>query len=76
MTPSEIRVYPLSKEKEKEVFATIEKVRDYFCKDLPTRNPPGSFYIPSDNIKFKKDSLVLFQYAQKKNEEKIIGHAN
>lgn len=76
MFPTEIRVYPLSKIKEKEDFGTIEKAEEYFCEKLPTRNPSGRFNIPSDHIEFKKDSLVLFQYAEKKDEEKIIAHAS
>lgn len=75
MIPTEIRVYPLSKIKEKEVFATIEMVQDYFCRDLPSRNPPGRFNIPSNNIVFKKGALVLFQYTEIKGEEQIVAHA-
>ena len=54
MFPTEIRVYPLSKIKEKEDFGTIEKAEEYFCEKLPTRNPSGRFNIPSDYIEFKK----------------------
>ena len=75
MVPTEIRVYPLSKIKEKVAFGTIEKAEEYFCNDLPYRDPPGRFNIPSIYIEFKKGSLILFQYAEKKNEEKIIAHA-
>ncbi|QTA83498.1 Uncharacterized protein dnl_59100 [Desulfonema limicola] len=75
MFPTEIRVYVLSKTKEREVFATIDMVEDYFCSDLPSRTPPGRFNIPSDQIIFKKGALILFQYAERKDEEKIVAHA-
>ncbi len=75
MVPKEIRVYPLSKIKEKSVFGTIKKAEEYFCNDLPYRNPPGRFNIPSVHIEFKKGSLILFQYAERKDQEKIIAHA-
>ena len=75
MTPKAIRVFPLSKTKEPEEFGTIDKVYKYFCGVLPSRTPPGRFNIPSEKSHFEKDSLVLFQYAEKKDEEKIIAHA-
>jgi hypothetical protein len=75
MIPTAIRVFPLSKTKEPEVFATIEMVHDYFYRVLPSRTPPGSFLIPTEGSHFEKGSLILFQYAERKNEEKIIGHA-
>ncbi|HOO36761.1 MAG TPA: hypothetical protein PLV78_00475 [Deltaproteobacteria bacterium] len=75
MISQTIRVFPLSKTKEREMFGTIEKVSYYFSNVLPARNPPGSFYIPNDRSNFEKESLILFQYAERKNDEKIIGHA-
>ena len=75
MTPKAIRVFPLSKTKEPEEFGTIDKVYKYFCGVLPSRTPPGRFNIPSEKSHFEKDSLVLLQYAEKKDEEKIIAHA-
>ena len=75
MIPSAIRVFPLSKTSEPEEFGTIEKVYNFFRNELPLRNPPGKFYIPTEKSHFEKKSLILFQYAEKKNEEKIIGHA-
>ena len=75
MIPKAIRVFPLSKTKEPKEFGTIEKVHNFFCKVLPTRNPPGKFYIRTEKSVFEKYSLILFQYAEKKNEEKIIGHS-
>ena len=75
MIPKAIRVFPLSKTKEPEEFGTIDKAYNYFCDVLPSRTPPGRFNIPSEKSHFEKDSLVLFQYAEKKDEEKIIAHA-
>ncbi|HEX9974530.1 MAG TPA: hypothetical protein VGD14_20855 [bacterium] len=75
MIPKAIRVFPLGKIKEPNVFGTIEMVYDFFCEHLPSRIPPGRFNIPTEKVHFEKNSLILFQYAEKKNEEKIIGHA-
>lgn len=75
MIPKAIRVFPLSKGKEPQVFGTMDKVRHYFLKDLPSRRPPGRFNIRNEASYFEKTSLILFQYAEKKDEEKIIGHA-
>lgn len=75
MIPKGIRVFPLSKTKEPNVFGTINMVYDYFCNDLPSRTPPGRFNIPTELSHFEKDSLILFQYAERKDQEKIIGHA-
>ena len=75
MILKDIRVFPLSKTKEPEDFGTIDKVYKYFCDVLPSRTPPGRFNIPSEKSKFVKNSLVLFQYAEIKDEEKIIAHA-
>ncbi len=75
MIPKVIRVFPLSKTKEPEDFGTIDKLYEYFCGVLPSRRPPGRFNIPSKRSHFEKNSLVLFQYAEKKDEEKIIAHA-
>lgn len=75
MIPKAIRVFPLSKTSEPKAFGTIKKVYDFFCRDLPTRNPPGRFNIPTEKSFFEKNSLILFQYAEKKDEEKIIGHS-
>ena len=75
MIPKAIRVFPLSKTKEPKEFGTIEKVHDFFRKVLPSRNPPGKFYIYTERSVFEKYSLILFQYAEKKDEEKIIGHS-
>jgi len=72
--PTEIRVFPLSKIKERQHFETIEKLYEFFLEELPIRIPPGRFNIPQDS-NFKKDSLILFQYAQKKDEEEIVAHA-
>lgn len=75
MIPSAIRVFPLSKIKEAQAFGTREKAFNYFCHELKSReNPPGRFNIPYDS-KFVKDSLILFQYTPRKNEEEIIAHA-
>ena len=41
MVPTEIRVYPLSKIKEKSAFGTIEKAEEYFCNDLPFMQDRG-----------------------------------
>ena len=75
MIPKAIRVFPLSKTKEPEAFGTIDKAYDFFCRYLPTRTPPGRFNIPTEKSVFEKNSLILFQYAEKKDQEKIIGHA-
>lgn len=75
MIPKAIRVFPLSKTKEREMFGTLEKVSDYFSRVLPSRTPPGSFFIPTERSFFEKDSLILFQYAESKDQERIIGHA-
>ena len=75
MIPKAIRVFPLSKTKEPNVFGTVEMVYDFFCEYLLSRIPPGRFNIPTEKSYFEKNSLILFQYAEKKNEEKIIGHA-
>jgi hypothetical protein len=75
MIPKAIRVFPLSRTKEPNVFGTIEMVHDFFCEHLPSKIPPGRFNIPTEKSYFEKNSLTLFQYAEKKNEEKIIGHA-
>lgn len=75
MIPKAIRVFPLSKIKEPEEFGTIEKVYNFFREGLPSRYPPGKFYIPTEKSHFERNSLILFQYAEKKNEEKIIGHS-
>ena len=75
MIPRAIRVFPLSKKSEPKAFGTIQKVYDFFRKDLPARNPPGQFYIPTEKTVCEKHSLILFQYAEKKDEEKIIGHS-
>jgi hypothetical protein len=75
MNPKAIRVFPLSKTKQPKVFGTINMVHDFFCEVLPLRTPPGRFNIPSERSYFEKKSLILFQYAEKKDEEKIIGHA-
>lgn len=75
MIPQTIRVFPLSKTKEPKEFGTIEKVYNFFLKELPSRTPSGKFYIPTEKSHFEKNSLILFQYAEKKNEEKIIGHS-
>lgn len=74
MKPEAIRVFPLSRTSEPEAFGTIEMALDFFCNYLPNRTPKGRFNIPSD-IKFKKNSLVLFQYIEKGEEPKIIAHA-
>jgi predicted HNH restriction endonuclease len=73
--PNEIRVFPLSKTKETEAFGTLDKAYNFFCDILPSQAPPGRFNIPSANSHFRKNSLVLFQYSEKRNEEKIIAHA-
>ena len=75
MIPRAIRVFPLSKTKEPDVFGTIGMVHDYFLEDLPSRTPPGRFNIPSEISSFARNSLILFQYAERKDEEKIIGQA-
>ena len=75
MIPKAIRVFPLSKGKEPQVFGTIDRVHDYFLKDLPSRSPPGRFNIRSEGSYFEKTSLILFQYTEKRDEQKIIGHA-
>ena len=75
MIPKAIRVFPLSKTKEPKVFGTINMVYDYFRRDIPSRTPPGRFNIPTELSHFEKGSLILFQYAEKKDQEKIIGHA-
>ncbi len=74
MIPKTIRVFPLSKIKEPKDFGTLDKVYEYFCDLLPFKVPPGRFDIPSDSH-FEKNSLVLFQYTEKKGEGKIIAHA-
>lgn len=75
MIPKAIRVFPLSKIKEPKAFGTIEKVYNYFCEDLPSRTPPGRFNIRPAKSYFENNSLILFQYAEKKDEEKIIAHS-
>ena len=75
MIPKAIRVFPLSKTKEPKAFGTIGMVYNFFRRDLATRNPPGRFNIPKETSFFEKNSLILFQYAEKKDEEKIIGHS-
>ena len=75
MIPTSIRVFPLSRTSEPEEFGTIEKAHAFFQTELPSRNPPGKFYIPTEKSHFEQGSLILFQYAEKKNEEKIIGHS-
>ncbi|MCI0696824.1 hypothetical protein L0337_33070 [candidate division KSB1 bacterium] len=74
MLPAAIRVLPLSRTSESEAFGSIENAVEFFCSYLPSRNPRGRFNIPS-NTKFKRDSLVLFQYMEERNEPKIIAHA-
>ncbi len=75
MFPTAIRVFPLSKTKEPEDFGTIEKVYNFFHEVLRSKKPQGRFNIPTEISHFEKNSLILFQYAEKKNNEKIIGHA-
>ncbi len=75
MIPKAIRVFPLSKTKEPDDFGTITKVHEYFLEKLKSENPPGRFDIPTEQSRFEKDSLILFQYAEIKDHEKIIGHA-
>jgi hypothetical protein len=75
MFPTAIRVFPLSKTKEPEDFGTIEKVYNFFREVLHSKDPPGRFNIPTEKSHFERNSLILFQYAEKKNEEKIIGHS-
>jgi hypothetical protein len=72
--PTEIRVFPLSKIKERQHFRTIEKLYNFFLEELPQRIPLGRFNIPKDS-NFIKGSLILFQYAQKKDKEEIVAHA-
>lgn len=75
MIPTAIRVFPLNKAKEHQAFGTREKAYNYFCHKLKSMvDPPGRFNIPYDS-KFKKGSLILFQYTERKEEEKIIAHA-
>lgn len=75
MMPTAIRVFPLGKISEPEAFGTTEKALNFFCHELKSReNPSGRFNIPSDS-KFKKGSLVLFQYTPRKDGEEIIAHA-
>jgi hypothetical protein len=75
MKPAAIRVFPLSRTREPKEFGTIERARDFFLEYMQQRIPEGKFYIPSDVITFKKDSLVLFQYIEKGGEPKIIADA-
>jgi hypothetical protein len=75
MIPTAIRVFPLGRTKEPQAFGTREKAVNFFCHELKSReNPPGRFNIPYDS-KFKKGSLILFQYTEREGREEIIAHA-
>ena len=56
-----MRVVKLSKDE----FSTIQRVQDFFSKEIPRREPPGKFRVPKGWIapkKFSESERLLFQY--------------